>query len=322
MGIIILIVAIAILFGGVFAWRYFLVKPIPTPQMPTNQTAGWKTYTNTDYGFEIKYPSYFNLGQTGRPDLGVKLINNKKDLNISWLALGLNSGIKGDILYDDATAGISVDNNLDNGGIIKIWDSSNKNITSKTYETVGAPSRMPSIETIIKYGNSSITLTLYGKKETNLQKIKTNDFSDYTDLESISNQVLSTFKFITPEKDQYGNLIPKIDSISSTSGPKGAVVEVKGSGLSGFEGDLDIYFERTDGKKIILTDTSGNYTKTQDKLIKVEVVEPCQSGEKMIGRYSGIESVCDYVELTPGMYKVYVNPWGTKSNIVNFEITR
>lgn len=24
---------------------------------PTNQTAGWKTYTNTEYGFEIKYPS-------------------------------------------------------------------------------------------------------------------------------------------------------------------------------------------------------------------------------------------------------------------------
>jgi len=29
--------------------------------MPTNQTAGWKTYTNTQYGFEFNYPSYASV---------------------------------------------------------------------------------------------------------------------------------------------------------------------------------------------------------------------------------------------------------------------
>ncbi len=32
------------------------VTPTPTPK---NQTADWKTYTNTQYGFEIKYPSNY-----------------------------------------------------------------------------------------------------------------------------------------------------------------------------------------------------------------------------------------------------------------------
>src|SRR3989338_7246785 len=98
------------------------------------------------------------------------------------------------------------------------------------------------------------------------------------------NQILSTFRFANSSESD----LPKIDTISPSSGSKGTVVEVKGVHLSGFEGDLDIYFERPDVKKVMLTDTYGDYLKTQDKLIKVKVVEPCQRGEKIIGRYSGI----------------------------------
>jgi len=58
-GIIIIIVAIAILFGGVFAYQYFLAKKL------TDQIAGWKTYTNSQYGFEIKYPSNLNFTYGG-----------------------------------------------------------------------------------------------------------------------------------------------------------------------------------------------------------------------------------------------------------------
>ena len=64
-GIIIIVVAIIILFGGVFAWQYyalksqqssnFFVSSQKTNQAQT-QTAGWKTYKNNDYRFEISYP--------------------------------------------------------------------------------------------------------------------------------------------------------------------------------------------------------------------------------------------------------------------------
>ncbi|OGZ62809.1 MAG: hypothetical protein A2998_02280 [Candidatus Staskawiczbacteria bacterium RIFCSPLOWO2_01_FULL_37_25b] len=32
---------------------------------PTNQTAGWKTYTNSEYGFEFKYPSEYTFYDSG-----------------------------------------------------------------------------------------------------------------------------------------------------------------------------------------------------------------------------------------------------------------
>ena len=65
-GIAIIIVVAAILFGGVFAYQYFAGESGQNSEFfgssqKTNQTqtqtAGWKTYTNTQYGFSIKYPT-------------------------------------------------------------------------------------------------------------------------------------------------------------------------------------------------------------------------------------------------------------------------
>jgi len=63
-GIIIIIVIAVILFGGIFAYQYFATKTNNPPQVQniqnnTNQTAGWKIYTNNEYGFEMKYPNGF-----------------------------------------------------------------------------------------------------------------------------------------------------------------------------------------------------------------------------------------------------------------------
>jgi hypothetical protein len=114
---------------------------------------------------------------------------------------------------------------------------------------------------------------------------------------------------------------PVITSLSTTSGLIGTVLQIHGCNLSGFEGDLNVYFERADGEKALLTDTFGSYSITNDKLIKVTVKEPCKSGEIVYGPYSGLPSQCPYVEMIPGIYKVYATPWGKKSNVVNFTIT-
>ena len=59
-GIIIIVVVALILFGGIFAWQYYFVKTnnqsfvASAPQ--DLRTTGWKTYTNTEYGFQMKYP--------------------------------------------------------------------------------------------------------------------------------------------------------------------------------------------------------------------------------------------------------------------------
>lgn len=49
---IIIIVVVALIAGGVA--YYYITKVQQKPV--ADQTAGWKTYTNSEYGFEIKYP--------------------------------------------------------------------------------------------------------------------------------------------------------------------------------------------------------------------------------------------------------------------------
>ena len=115
-------------------------------------------------------------------------------------------------------------------------------------------------------------------------------------------------------------LHPRIDWLEPSSGPKGTIIEISGINLSGFEGDLAVIFERKDGKKIKLYDGFASYQNTKDKLIKVRVVEPCQKGNIVVGRYSGVETLCSYIEFTHGIYKVYVEPWGVKSNAVYFTL--
>lgn len=78
LGILIIVLVSILLFGGVFAWQYYAkisnsqfqisnenqnAQPAQSPsgnasgENPNSETAGWKTYTNTQYGYEIKYPS-------------------------------------------------------------------------------------------------------------------------------------------------------------------------------------------------------------------------------------------------------------------------
>lgn len=109
---------------------------------------------------------------------------------------------------------------------------------------------------------------------------------------------------------------PVITSISPVSGPIGTEVEIKGCNLSGFESDLDVVFERSDGAKIPLYGGTSVYG---GKLIRIKVQSYCESGFET-GRSSGIEKACTTVKAIPGVYKVYATPWGKKSNEAKFTI--
>jgi len=58
-GVIIIIVVAIIAFGGVFAYQYFSVEPKTVAK--TDQTAGWKTYKNDDWGISFQYPSNWQV---------------------------------------------------------------------------------------------------------------------------------------------------------------------------------------------------------------------------------------------------------------------
>ena len=57
-GFIIITVTAIIIFGGVLVYQYYYVpslrNSIESPEV--NQAAGWKTYTNSEYGFRITFP--------------------------------------------------------------------------------------------------------------------------------------------------------------------------------------------------------------------------------------------------------------------------
>lgn len=112
--------------------------------------------------------------------------------------------------------------------------------------------------------------------------------------------------------------LPRIESIVPSEAIVGKRIVVTGENLAGFEGDVSYVLEKINGDKIRIMASSTN-TGTENFFF---LKNPCQKGEIVHGQYSGIPEECDYVELTPGNYKIYTDPWGVKSNEIQFEILK
>lgn len=105
---------------------------------------------------------------------------------------------------------------------------------------------------------------------------------------------------------------PVITSLSATSGSVGAKIEINGCNFSGFEGDKDAWIENDKGAVGILRGEEGSTS----KLLRVALTTPlCQKDVSYTG------AICeDWLALTPGIYKIYVAPWGKESNKIEFTI--
>ena len=300
------------------------------PIVKADETAGWANYTNTEYGLGFKYPAgFFDPNQEPKVLVG--------DCNTGDFP-NTCPNINEIVAKDMASSGSDINAIKSNLSAPNYWKvpggerATVNNVPYCLYQTQDAAmnhtynSYYYATVTdhkclIVNLNTSTTNCQVYLPLENgNVTQQKNYDACVATNQSqpTILSKIVSTFKLESPGAQE---TTPKIDSIVPMTGPKGITVEIKGTGLSGFEGDLNVFFERADGKKIMLTDTLGDYVKTADKLIRVKVAEPCQKGEKVIGEYSGIETVCDYAELTPGYYKVYTEPWGKKSNVVGFTIT-
>ncbi|OGE87738.1 MAG: hypothetical protein A3J07_03425 [Candidatus Doudnabacteria bacterium RIFCSPLOWO2_02_FULL_49_13] len=58
LGYLFLAAAAIVVVGGIYLWQNPRIVKAP---VTTNETVNWKTYTNTKYGFEFKYPSNWEL---------------------------------------------------------------------------------------------------------------------------------------------------------------------------------------------------------------------------------------------------------------------
>jgi hypothetical protein len=112
----IVIVIMIIIAGGIIVWRYLVYPETPT--------ADWNIHTNTQYGFEIKYPSDWQVdsdfpgrlsaGQTERRD-GV----DPKLFNFASLTKDLTIEENGDVILYVAPVGFNCEYyaNLNNENI-------------------------------------------------------------------------------------------------------------------------------------------------------------------------------------------------------------
>lgn len=194
--ILIVVIIVLLAVAGFFAYQYFLTKTNNQPQVqnqqqnqnqqqqtvnqqtnnaqPIDQTAGWKTYTNTQYGFSFKYPT-------------------------SW-----ESPFKG---WSGWTAGESIDNNnycvIDSSASKSSNQGEISDLLGKGY--LQTPIKIGGIDGIRLTDNPSkagLTEAVYFTYEGNNFRIGRNrGVGDKIENECINvfDQTLSTFKF-TPVK--------------------------------------------------------------------------------------------------------------------------
>ncbi len=105
---------------------------------------------------------------------------------------------------------------------------------------------------------------------------------------------------------------PVIISLSKSSGSVGDTLEIKGCNFSGFEGDKVAWIENGSGVKGILRGLPDSTAKS----IRITLSSPLCSRDTS---YSGLPCG-EYLSLIPGKYKIYTEPWGKKSNVVDFVI--
>ncbi len=67
LGFLIIIIVAVLVSGSVCAYQYFYIQSqeakLAVVETPKSETAGWKTYKNDEYGFEIRYPVDYILSE-------------------------------------------------------------------------------------------------------------------------------------------------------------------------------------------------------------------------------------------------------------------
>lgn len=142
----------------------------------------------------------------------------------------------------------------------------------------------------------------------------------YAEQDPVFEKVISTFKFTSPSKQaslpttcvDQDEGVPVITYISSYSIPVGSSIEIRGCNFSGFEADENAWLENSQGVRGLVFGEVGS----TEKLLKLIIVSPlCTEDTSYSGKQCG-----EWLNLTPGEYKIYTEPWGKKSNEVSITI--
>mgnify|MGYP001599213296 CR=1 FL=1 len=177
-GIIIIIVVAVILFGGVFTYQYFFVK-----NNQNNETAILNTYTNDQYGFEIKYQDSFKGSVSADSKKAGVLFYGENTEQLKLEGYFVNK-------FDPKNLGSSI-----NGGIFEKSEILIDGVKSyKTNSVICYMGCGSSYSVVIPYKNGAIIIGISrgdgSKTDPSLVKITDKEKANF-------DEIISTFKFTT-----------------------------------------------------------------------------------------------------------------------------
>ncbi|MEQ1561156.1 MAG: hypothetical protein ABL899_00370 [Nitrospira sp.] len=303
------LVFVLVALGVYFSWKEYKVSHTPFYFTNLEDTSTWKTYTNEEFGYSIKYPTEYAISANGED--GVAVYDPKGGFAMgdargyAWVSAYPNPARIFSNVYRTAK-GYARD------------QIGSQEVTNLKFINIDV-GVTDAVEVSYVYNGDGIGGEKYSREIYALRDgvlfIVGAVPKDYGHFRTI----VSTFRLIGPVvsipntcTDLEGG-DPVITSLSSNQGAIGSKLEINGCNLAGFEGDKNIWIENSAGVKGILYGESDSTSKS----IKVVLKSPiCQKDNS----YSGLP--CD-AELTliPGDYKIYTYPWSKESNKIDFKLT-
>ena len=157
-------ILVVVVGSGIFAWQYY-------SKIPNVQTADWKTYSNTQYGFQFQYPSNFNVSEQSKYNGGINVaIGIDKSSNEHMPGLG-----------------ITVDKNypgsIDNGNLVDI------NVVSFTHSGGLNPNGMNVYSEYYEINRNNMVYSIHIGQDLSFGDPLQKDVID------IMTKIIQTFKF-------------------------------------------------------------------------------------------------------------------------------
>ncbi len=182
----------AILAGGYF-YYVSTTEAIPHTEIPVHKEQEWKTYANTEYGFEFKYLSKYNADSCGNENQIFLNPLCDSDKPVDFM-LSFNEGEVSDSL-----------NKYDNPGVVKVNYTIDGTAATEFNWTAGRND--------------------FGREGSRVAVVFTKNgiiFDAYGFDKRLINQILSTFKFIEPtvQINSYASCVAAGNPISKSKPPK------------------------------------------------------------------------------------------------------
>ncbi len=172
------LIIILVTLVGVFGYLYLSGKYKPTGPLKkvSDETAGWKTYTNTEYGFEFKYPNNWAVSESQKRSLPY----------LVFIVLAPK-----DIIEDvGGFFSVAVGDETENQFSSFVTQRGDYYVISKTDTSIG--NKRATLYVFGRNDSSEQVKVVIVQREGYLLKFSNGGISNYGD---IFNEILPTFKF-------------------------------------------------------------------------------------------------------------------------------